>query len=341
MTRKTSKNINSGILFLLVSLVCIVFLIFGVLSSCGVPLERFEETREKMGTYVNIVIYTADDNALDIIDDGFNVIDEQSKISSNYDPESSVSKLNQAGHINDAPLELIELVSLSIEYNQVSNGAFDISIDPVLKLWSEGLWQESEEVQQQKIYEALKLVDSGMISVDGQNITFEKDGMSVTLGGIAKGYIVDKVLESIQNAGIKNALVNAGGDIATMGKKPDGREWIISLENPDNPDEKIASFSVEDKAVTTSGNYYRYFDPEGEFHHIIDPRTGYSTNECISVTVVTENATIADILSTSAFVLGPDDGMKLIEELNDVEALIIDSERNITVSSGIDKYLIE
>ncbi len=341
MDRKKLTYISRWGLPVVVIPVLIFILISVLFTSCSVPLERFEETRDKMGTYVNIVIYTAEDNTREIIEEGFRVIDEQSKISSNYDPESSVSKLNQDGFINDAPSELVEIIRLSIEYNKISRGAFDISVDPVLKLWSGGLWQESEEIQQQKIDEALKLVDSTMISVDERGISFGKDGMSVTLGGVAKGYIVDRVLESIKDAGIKNALVNAGGDIATLGTKPGGEKWIITLENPDNPEEKIASFAVEGEAVTTSGNYYRYFDPEGEFHHIIDPRTGFSANECISVTVITENATIADILSTSVFVLGPDDGMMLVEELDDIEALIIDSDRNITRSSGLDKYLIE
>ena len=341
MDRKKLAVISFRVIMVVVIPLLVLMLISSVFTSCSIPLERFEETKEKMGTYVNIVVYAAEDSARESIEEGFRIIDEQSKISSSYDPKSSVSKLNRDGFINNAPSELVEIVRLSVEYNKISSGAFDISVDPVLKLWSEGLWQESEEIQQQKIDEALKLVDSTMISIDDRDISFEKEGMSVTLGGVAKGYIVDRVLESIKDAGIKNALVNAGGDIATLGTKPGGEKWIISLENPDNPEEKIASFAVKGGSVTTSGNYYRYFDPEGEFHHIIDPRTGFSANECISVTVITGNATIADILSTSVFVMGPDDGMRLVEELDAVEALIIDSDRSITMSSGLDKYLVE
>ncbi len=333
------KNINI-FLSLCISL-CVMVFSLALFAGCSAPLERFEDTRDKMGTYVSIVIYSADEDARKILDSGFDRIDEQSKIASNYDPESSVSKLNADGFINDAPPELLEMVELSIEYNQKTRGAFEITVDPVLKLWSEGLWQESEEVQQQKISEALELVGSKMIIVDGRNIKFEREGMSVTLGGIAKGYIVDKVIETLKEAGIKNALVNAGGDIATLGSKPGGEKWTVSLENPDNTAEKIATFAVAGEAIATSGNYYRYFDPDKEVHHIIDPRTGYSANECISVTIIAENATTADILSTSVFVLGPGAGLQLVEELSGVEALIIDSERNITKSSGIEKYLIE
>jgi thiamine biosynthesis lipoprotein len=327
-----------------IPLIIIVFLtlfMLPALHGCIVPLQRFEDTRDKMGTYVSIVIYSHDEDARKLIDGGYNNIDELSKIASNYDPDSSVSKLNQQGSLDNSPSELVEMMNLSVEYNKITKGAFDITVDPVLTLWSEGLWKESEEIQQQKLDEALKLVDSGMIEVEDNNISFKKEGMSVTLGGVAKGYIVDKVLEYLEANGVKNAMVNAGGDIATLGKKANGEKWIISLENPDNTAEKIATFAVADEAVTTSGNYYRYFDPEKEAHHIIDPRTGYSANECISVTIITENATIADVLSTSVFVLGPVEGMALVEDLDKTEALIIDSESNITMSSGLDKYLVK
>lgn len=333
-----------GVFRLILTIIIIIFSVsfISVLSTgCKPAPEKFEETRDKMGTYVNIILYTTGDNATALIDGGFDKIDKLSKIASNYDPQSSLSYLNQNGYIENAPMELVEMIGLSLEYNKITGGAFDISVQPVLNLWSEGLWKESEEVQQNKIDEALKLVDSSAIVVDGQNISFKRDSMAVTLGGIAKGYIIEKVIEYLETNGIENAMVNAGGDIETLGKKPDGSKWVISLENPDNTSEKIAAFKVAGEAVTTSGNYYRYFDPEKEAHHIIDPRTGYSAGECISVTIITESATIADILSTSVFVLGPVEGMELVEQLDNTESLIIDSQRNITMSSGLDRYLVK
>jgi len=275
------------------------------------------------------------------LDEGFSVIDKLSKIASNYDNESSVTKLNKDGFIENAPKELVEIIQLSKDYNKITSGAFEITIDPILTLWSEGLWQESKEVQQQKVSEALKLVGSDKISIEGNNIKFEQKGMSVTLGGIAKGYIVDKVIEDLKSKGINNMMVNAGGDISTYGAKPDGEPWHISLENPDNTSEKIVEFEFSGKAIATSGNYYRYFDPEKEASHIIDPRTGYTADKCISVSIIADNATIADILATSVFVLGPKDGMALVNSLDNVEALIIDPDRNISKSEGIDKYIVK
>jgi len=337
------KKISSIIFYPLLITIIIITILFSLLfalASCGPVLERTEDTRDKMGTYVNVAIYSSLTNPGEVIEGSFKKIDDLSKILSNYDPQSSVSLLNINGVIDNAPQELIEVISLSKQYNEITDGAFEITVDPLLKLWSEGLWKESEEVQEQKISDALELVGSDKIKIDGTAIKLEKNGMSVTLGGVAKGYIVDKMIEYIKENKVKSALVNAGGDIMALGSKPGNEKWTISLENPDDTSQKIATFGVTGKAVATSGNYYRYFDPSKEVHHIIDPRTGYSANLCISATIIADSATIADILSTSVFVLGPVDGMELVENLDNVEALIIDNDRNITKSSGMDKYIL-
>jgi len=336
----TVKSRFLKILSILVLLSFILVIILS-LSSCQHGPKRFEDTREKMGTFVNIIIYASEENYSEIIESSFNEIDRLNKIASNYDPESSVSILNRDGIIKNAPNELVELINLSKEYSKITSGAFDITVNPILELWSEGLWEKDPEEQQQKISEALSLVGSDAISVNGNNIRFNKAGMSVTLGGIAKGYIVDKVIDLIKSKGITSALVNAGGDIRILGSKPDGSPWKVSLENPDNTSEQIVEFSLADVSIATSGNYYRYFDPNKEVHHIINPRTGFSANECISVTIIAQNATIADILATSVFVLGPEEGMKLVESMDNVEAFIIDKERNFHKSSGIEKFIVK
>ncbi|MDD3519934.1 MAG: FAD:protein FMN transferase [Actinomycetota bacterium] len=334
------KNIFfKTILLLSLSLLIIVY-IFAA-AGCSNSPKRFEDTREKMGTFVNIIIYGSEDNNEEIIESSFQKIDELNKVASNYDSESSVSVLNRDGIIKNAPAELIEIINIAKDYNIKTEGAFDITVNPILELWSEGLWKESDEIQRQKVNEAMELMDSGQIRIDGNTITLGKKDMSVTLGGIAKGYIVDEVIDLIKSQGIDSALVNAGGDISILGAKPGGLPWSISLENPDNTSEQIVEFSLIDKSIATSGNYYRYFDPEKEAHHIIDPRTGFSSNECISVTIISENATIADILATSVFVLGPKDGLRIIEGIENTEAFIIDNERNFHKSSGIEKFIVE
>ena len=331
------NKVKNIFIFFLLAVLIILSLFF---SSCYLNMVRTEQTREKIGTYINVVIYAeTSKNPEKIIDDAFLKLDELSNIFSNYDPQSSISVLNANGFISNPPAELTDIIKLSIEYNKITDGAFDITVDPVLKLWSEGLWKEPEDVQKDKILSALELVGSDMIEISDNSIRYLKPKMSSTLGGVAKGYIVDKMMEYLAQRGIKNAIINAGGDIATMGSKPDGGRWIINLENPDNPKEKVVTFKVSDKAVATSGNYYRYFDPEKEVHHIIDPRTGYSANLCISSTIIADNATVADILATAVFVLGANEGIELVERLDNVEAMIIDNERNIIKSSGLEKYI--
>ncbi|MBC8388396.1 MAG: FAD:protein FMN transferase [Actinobacteria bacterium] len=324
-------------IFFIIFLFSIVFISLGGCKK--VSLERVEETQQYMGTYVSIIVYADKNCGNEIIESAYKKIEELERIASNYDENSEVCRLNQQGYLDEASDELLEMIDLSIEYYKITDGSFDITIEPLLKLWSEGLWKESEEVQAEKISEALMLVGSEKINIENRKIEFELDGMSVTLGGIAKGYIIDKAMDVIQEAGVESALINAGGDIVSIGVKDDGEMWNISLENPDNTDESIASFNFAGKAVATSGNYYRYFDPDKEVHHIIDPKTGFSADKCISVTVIAETCTEADALATSVFVMGSQDGLKLVESLDNVEALIIDSERNIYKSSGLSKYL--
>lgn len=293
-----------------------------------------------MGTVVTMTVYATDNQqADDAMEAAFEKMIQIESIANTYDPASEISILNEEGFIKDPSPVLVELVTESKNYYQISQGAFDITIQPLLELWEAGLWKETEQVQQEKIDQTMEAVGSNYIIMGADSISFEKEGMKITLGGIAKGYAVDKAMGVLKSKGIEYALVNAGGDIMTTGKKPDGSFWTIALENPDNKQESIETFKVSGQAVTTSGNYERYFDPDREAHHLIDPRSGYSANQCISSTIISTSCMDADALSTSIFVLGPQQGIDLVNSLNGVEALIIDNDRNIFRSEGLSKYV--
>jgi thiamine biosynthesis lipoprotein len=316
------------------------------MASCTFrTLERSEETREMMGTYVTIIIYAQREQSQEILDAAFSRIQEISDIASIYDKESQISRLNREGIIREPAKELRELIDLSIEYYHISGGSFDITVSPVLKLWSGGLWKEDEEIQKERVGEALELVGSDMIEVQDSSIYFTVDGMSADLGGIAKGYAVDEALKVIAGYGVVSALVNAGGDVGAIGSKAGGEKWTVELDDPDDLEGEgpgpgqLPSFEFEDMAVATSGNYYRYYDPQKKVHHITDPSTGFSANKCISATVIAETCTQADVLATTVFVKGPREGLELIEEINGVESLIIDSSGSIYRSSGLFKYI--
>ncbi len=324
----------------------IIFLLLSLGSCKFRTIERIEETREMMGTYVSIIVYSDQETGSKAINAAFEKIKEIEDIASIYDQNSEASFLNKNGYIDNPSSEFLDLINTSIDYYNITGGCFDITVQPLLDLWSGGLWQESEEVQTQKIKETLEVIGSDKIEVSDNRIEFKVKGMAITLGGIAKGYAVDKAIEEIRKFGIKCCLVNAGGDLYAMGIKPDEEKWIVELENPDNPEndensdmEPEAVFSVADKAVTTSGGYHRYYDLEKKVHHIMDPRTGYSANSCKSVTIIADNCTQADVLSTSVFVMGAEDGMKLVESMDNVETFIIDSEGKIYQSSGLLKYI--
>ena len=166
--------------------------------------------------------------------------------------------------------------------------------------------------------------------------------MSITLDGMAKGYIVDQGLKILKNNGIENTMIDAGGDIATLGTKPDGEKWSIGLRNPNNKSESIVEFELANQAITTSGNYERYFDEEANVGHIMDPKTGRSVYKCSSASVITKNCTVADILSTAIFVYGPEKGIELAETLPNVETIILGYEdpKEITSSSGAQNFVI-
>jgi thiamine biosynthesis lipoprotein len=335
---------KSSVLMLVI--IFIISTVFPWISSCSFrTLERAEETREMMGTYVTVIIYSDLENSQRIIDAAFDRIQEISDIASIYDEASQMSELNRTGIIEDPSGELLELINLSKEYYNITGGSFDITISPVLRLWREGLWKESEAVQEEKINEALELVGSDMINIGNSSIAFTIPGMSADLGGIAKGYAVDEALEVISSLGVGSALVNAGGDVGALGRRADGKKWLVDLDDPDDFDgenisiKTLPSFEFEDMAVATSGNYYRYYDPEKEVHHITDPATGYSANKCISATVIAESCTEADVLATAVFVKGPVEGLQLVENMESVEALVIDIDGNIYQSSGLLEYI--
>ncbi|MFC1897475.1 FAD:protein FMN transferase [Chloroflexota bacterium] len=337
---KKSYQVITGLLILLIVLSMSV-------TCTGEPPLMFEETRSLMDTYVKVAVYSDEETAVAAINAAFDRMEEIVNIATTFDEEGEAFRLNQDEYVDTPSDELLELITMAIDYSELTGGSFDITCQPLLDLWSfqpdadKQFWELDETTQKARINEASKLLGSDKIVIEENRIYFKENGMKITLGGIAKGYTVDKALEVIKDMGIKYAMIDAGGDISTLGSKPRGELWSIALVNPDDTSQSLATFRVHDKSITTSGNYERYFDPEKKAGHIMDPRTGYSTDECISVTIIADNCTYADALATGIFVMGPEDGMALIESLDDVECLIVDADRVIHHSSGLSEYLNE
>jgi thiamine biosynthesis lipoprotein len=253
--------------------------------------------------------------------------------------DSELTRLNQRG--GQGPIqvsrEVAEVIAISVECGRVTHGAFDISYFPLRPLWNYKAEHPTLPTQEQ-IDAALKFVDYSRIKVDLEHGTVEMPaGFSVDLGGIAKGYGIDRAMKVMLDQGIKNGLVQAGGDTKALGRKF-GEPWQIAIKNPRHRGEVFAVLPVVNQCVQTSGDYERFFEIEGKrYHHIIDPRTGRPSEGCMSATVIGPEATFGDGIATAMCVLGPEAGMAIIEQLDRVEAVLVGMDGEVHLSSGLAK----
>jgi len=320
----------------ILTIFAILILFISILSFIFVIPVKTVETRSYMDTFVTISIYSNilnKKNANKAIDKAFSEIEKIEDVLSFYDENSVIYALNTNGHLSKKEVtpELKYLIKRSIFYSEISGGAFDITVHPILELWRKGLWKEDLDTQHKKIEEKIDQIGYKKILIDEDGIFL--DEVVIDLGGVAKGYAADRSLKVIQKEGFNRSLINIGGDIAAG----DG-VWKVALSDPADPNNYIAYFNISNKAVATSGNYERYFDPSNKMHHIIDPRTGYPASECISVTIIADKGIDADALATTVFVLGPKEGLDLVNSLKNVESLIIDEKRNIYRSDNLSRF---
>lgn len=313
----------------------LVILVLILLLGCSqAPLYKTVKSKELMGTEVEITILNLDyDEADAVIEKAFEEISRIENMMSNYVNDSYVYILNKDGIVEDVSDEFFRLIKDSIYYGDLSEGGFDITVQPILDLYSYTFSELGRPPTDDEISDVKQKVGYSYIAFKHRDIFFLKDNMSITLGGIAKGYAIDKAIEVLQEEGIEHALVNAGGDMKALGDK-NGKPWQIALRNPRDKKDYISIIDLNGSSVATSGDYERYFDDEKKFHHIVDPRTGYSATSLISVTIIAPEAKDADALATSVFVLGAEAGMELIESLDDVEGLLITKEKEIIRSNG-------
>jgi len=308
-----------------------------ILTSCTKQTQEIKETSNLMGTYVTITAYHEDEQvAAKAINQAFSEIIRLEKLLSDYINDSEISLLNMGQPIEHPSEDLLANLEEAKLYGDLTDGAFDITVQPILELYTKTFGEENRPPTEQEISEELKKINYRDISINGT--VSISSGQKITLGGLAKGYAVDKAISILKRNGIESALVNAGGDMMAIGTKPNGEEWNIALINPRDKSDYITIIPLTNKAVVTSGDYERYFDDEKTFHHIVDPRTGHSATELISVTIIADNAFDADIISTAVFVLGEDQGIKFIENLDNVEGLIITRNKKIIRSSGFKAY---
>lgn len=317
--------------------VCVgIAILLSIVVLQGLGLTSLKRTEIIMGTLIEITVIPANEKA---VGEAFEAIKKVDTLMSTYKEDSEISILNREGE-GQISEETLEVIKDALRFSELSKGAFDITCRPLLNLWKKAK-KEKKIPTKEEIEEACSLVGYQNIILDGNQIRLKKKGMQIDLGGIAKGYAVDKAVEALKKNGIKRALVNAGGDLYALGTNRQGEEWQIGIQDPREKDKIVDIIRVEDKGVATSGDYIRYFTLEGRrFSHIVDPRTGLTVQDVpMSVTIVGPEATSTDALATGVFVLGPEEGMKLINSLPEVEGMIISEGMKKLTSQGWEKFL--
>ena len=306
-------------------------------------VEIYSESEFLMDTLVTIKVKDQS-GAKEAVAQSFTVMKKWAERLDRHDENSAITSINKYGSKGvQVASEIIYLFSAAGKYYRLSNGAFDITIAPLLDLWGFGK-QKQAVPSQEEVNKALARVGFSKLLINQKNnFVYLKPDMKVDLGGMAKGFIVDKGISSLEDSGIKSAFINAGGNIRVLGSKYTGRPWHVGIRKPGQEGEIFTDYIIgmEEGSVATSGDYERYFTYNGKrYSHLLDPRTGYQARDMQAVTIFAPDAFTADILSTAIFIMGREEGQKLINELTGVEGFMVWDESDIWLSEGFKDLVI-
>ena len=298
----------------------------------------FKYHRVSMGTVVEITLVGDDEEATrKAALQAFHEIKRIETLMSPWINSSDVTRMNRSAGkewVKVSP-ETLKVIKKAEEISELSGGGFDITVGPLTQLWriarERGIPPSAEELKQK-----LDLVNFKNMMIDQEGkVYLKKRGMAIDLGGIAKGYAVDRAFKLLRSLGYENLIVNAGGDLRAGGLKLD-QPWTIGIQDPRASQKIMARVWISDTAVATSGDYEKFFFHQGKrYHHIFNPRDGLPAEECQSVTIVCKEMMAADGLATAVFVLGPEKGYSLCQKLEGVDCLIVDKDGKITLSPGL------
>lgn len=274
---------------------------------------------------------------MSIVDSAFEEVARIEGLMSTYIDESEISEINRIA--SEGPVragdELINLILRSLDISMLTHGAFDITYDSVGQHYD---FRARRRPDTETVQEELKHVDYRLVEVDRLEgtIRFRESGVRINLGGIAKGYSVERAVGLLRSRGIRHGIVTAGGDSRLLGDRR-GQPFMVGIRDPRKEGEVVLSIPLEDEAISTSGDYERYFEEDGKrYHHIIEPATGLPAGGVRSATIVGPDAVLTDALSTSVFVLGVDRGLRLIATLPDYEGIVIDAQDRLYYSDGLE-----
>lgn len=329
-------------------LLCIGSVLF---TACTSNQSHYEKSELIMDTLVTLSAYGK--NSKIAVEEAFTRIEEIDHMASSENQDSDIYKINQeaGNHFVVVHPEVYKMIQTSLTYSKLTEGAFDITVGPLIKLW--GIGTDHEQVPSEaEIKEALSLVsyDNILMNEKECSVMLLKRGMSIDLGAVAKGFAADEVHKIFESYDITNALINLGtSSIDTMGVNEEGKPWVVGIANPRAEELKpyLAILNTSEEAISTSGDYERFFEKDGKrYHHILDPKTGYpAEHKSMSVTIVINQkeedcGLLSDILSTVAFVLGPEEGVQFIATLPGVSGIVTTTDKRLYTTDEFDQRLL-
>lgn len=317
-----------------------IFLIFSLIgcTNSNDDSKPLSKTEYFMGTVVTVTLY--DNKSEKIIDKAFEEVKKIEQLVSINMEGTELDEVNNNAGIKPVKVsdDTYNIIKKGLEYSSLTNGSFDITIGPLVKLWSIGL-PEAKVPTLDEIKGALKYINYKDVEVnDSEKTVFLKNpGMIIDLGGIAKGYTADVIAQTLKDEGVKKAIIDLGGNIYALGEKAENTLWRIGIQNPDQTrGEIVGSINVKDKSIVTSGIYERFIEQDGvKYHHILSPESGYPyDNEIAGVTIISDKSIDGDALSTSVFSMGITKGLEFINSQPDTEAIFITKDHKIYLTEG-------
>ncbi len=339
MEEKRAVGAFRGKAFVLAGMLALSAVVWMVFGGWGNAPQKVSATEFHMNTSITITVYSRDRAKGEaLLRKAFDEIDRLEGIFEPLKGQGFLQKVNSGptGAWWEMNPDFRKVLERSRYFYNLSGGAFDPAIGPAKWLWD---FENGGRIPNPlQLSAAMKLADLRKVEVQGNRFRLTVPGSKLDFGGVAKGYAVDRMAAALRENGAESALINAGGNITIIGRKPDKSDWVIGVRHP-RKEETILVTPLPNVAVATSGDYERFFMQDGvRYHHLLDPRDGYPARKCISATVWTDNAMDADILSTTMFVLGPEKGVDLAEKLRNVETLIYfekDGKIQRAMSSGV------
>lgn len=331
---------NKWLIITFLSLAGIIFLTAcntGTSNESTTPLSR---TEFLLGTVATISLY--DHQSEEILDLAVEKLKELENTLSINKTGTLIDEINDAAGIHPVAVDesTYSVIEKGLSYSKLTNGAFDITVGPIVKLWNIG-FPEARIPSPSEIKDALPLIGFNKVTLNPTELSvyLTKPGMHLDLGGIGKGYAADEIANLLRNQGVEHAIIDLGGNVYTLGDKPGNQLWTIGIQDPFNPRGKIIGrLKTANKSIVTSGIYERFIEDEdgNKYHHILNPKTGYPyENQIAGVTIISDYSIDGDALSTAVFAMGIEDGLKFVETLDGIDAIFITLDSKIYITEGL------